>query len=91
MVQYETSQASPECAIKTNPQPDSILRLRAVMARTGLSRSSIYRAMRAGSFPQPYYLPPSNYSIGWSEREIDAFLRQLRPVTARFGLPQEAE
>ncbi len=33
-------------------QPDRILRLKAVLDCTGLSRSTLYRKMQAGSFPR---------------------------------------
>lgn len=50
---------------------DRILRLPAVMARTGLSRATIYR--RAGiDFPLPVRLTAR--SIGWRESDIDAWV-----------------
>lgn len=49
-----------------------ILRLPAVMARTGLSRSSIYRRIAAGEFPQAYSLGAR--AVGWLESEISAWI-----------------
>ncbi|MFO1465888.1 MAG: AlpA family phage regulatory protein [Steroidobacteraceae bacterium] len=36
------------------------MRLPEVTARTGLSRSSVYRKMTEGSFPEPVVLGPLN-------------------------------
>jgi prophage regulatory protein len=33
------------------PEPERILRMRTVRERTGLSRSTLYRKMRDGTFP----------------------------------------
>jgi prophage regulatory protein len=50
---------------------DRILRLPAVIARTGMSRATIYR--RAGiDFPKPVRL--TSRSIGWRESEVDAWI-----------------
>ncbi len=58
---------------KTNP-PARILRLREVEARTGLSRSTIYRWRRAGRFPQAVVL--GKRSVGWIESEVDEWIRE---------------
>ena len=34
-------------------EPDRIIRLKTVLARTGLSRSTIYRKIAEGTFPPP--------------------------------------
>jgi prophage regulatory protein len=49
-----------------------ILRLPAVKARTGLSRSTIYLRIKEGSFPPPISLGPR--MVGWPEADIDAWL-----------------
>ncbi|MBC7717075.1 MAG: AlpA family phage regulatory protein [Pseudorhodobacter sp.] len=49
-----------------------ILRLRHVMAKTGLSRSTIYNFVNAGSFPQRVLL--GERAVGWYEHDIDAWL-----------------
>ena len=46
----------------------TILRLPAVKARTGLSRSTIYLRISEGAFPKPVSLGPR--SVGWVETEI---------------------
>lgn len=50
----------------------TILRRKQVEARTGLSRSTIYERVRAGSFPAPISLGAK--AVGWVEGEIDAWL-----------------
>ena len=51
----------------------TIIRLKQVKQRTGLSRSSIYLAMNRGNFPRKIALGAR--SVGWIEEEIDSFLR----------------
>ncbi len=50
----------------------TILRRKQVEARTGLSRSTIYDRMKAGTFPAPISLGAK--AVGWIESEIDAWL-----------------
>jgi prophage regulatory protein len=49
-----------------------ILRLPAVIEKSGLGRDSIYRLARKGEFPKPIKL--SERASGWLEHEVDAFL-----------------
>jgi len=49
-----------------------ILRRREVQARTGLSRASIYLAMKEGRFPRPIKL--GLRAVGWVESEIEEWL-----------------
>ena len=49
-----------------------ILRRRAVEARTGLSRSTLYERMSAGAFPRPVRL--GEKSVGWLESEVDKWI-----------------
>ena len=51
---------------------NSVLRLNEVQARTGLSRTTIYRKMREGSFPEP--LKIGARAVGWPESEIEVWL-----------------
>ncbi|MGE5564329.1 MAG: helix-turn-helix transcriptional regulator [Bacillota bacterium] len=50
-----------------------ILRLRSVLERTGLTRSTLYRKLHEGTFPKPVRLSPR--CVGWQESEIDAWVR----------------
>ena len=52
----------------------TILRLPAVKARTGLSRSSIYLRVAQGRFPKPISL--GGRAVGWIEAEINDWLDQ---------------
>lgn len=50
------------------PEPERILRMRTVLQRIGLSRSTIYRKMKEGTFPSQVRL--SEHCSGWRESEI---------------------
>ena len=51
---------------------DRIIRLKAVLARTGLSRSTLYRKIREGSFPAQ--VPISVHGAGWHESAINRWI-----------------
>ena len=55
----------------THPD-DRLLRLSEVRTRTALARTTIYRKMRAGSFPEP--LKVGVRAVRWRESEIDSWL-----------------
>ena len=70
--------------------PTRMLRLPEVKARTGLSRTTIYRWRVAGRFPQAVRLGTRN--LGWIESELEAWMgermaerprrrRDRRPLT----------
>ncbi|MEB0164195.1 AlpA family transcriptional regulator [Glaciimonas sp. CA11.2] len=50
----------------------SILRLPQVKIRTGLSRSSIYAAIKQGTFPAPILL--GQRSVGWLDSTINHWI-----------------
>ncbi len=52
--------------------PDRILRIKAVLQRTGLSRSTMYRKMQNGTFPKNVQI--STRCIGWRESAVSAWL-----------------
>ena len=52
----------------------TILRLPAVIGRTGLSRSTIYQQMSIKQFPRSIKLGPR--AVGWVEKEIDDWLER---------------
>ncbi len=54
------------------PEPDRIIRLKTVLARTGLSRSTIYRKIAEGTFPAQ--LKISVNGAGWRESELDRWI-----------------
>ncbi|MDQ0250862.1 prophage regulatory protein [Sphingomonas kyeonggiensis] len=53
--------------------PDRILRIKTVLERTGLSRSTMYRKMQNGTFPPAIKI--SARCAGWRESAISAWLR----------------
>ena len=60
-------------------QSIKILRLKDVIAKTGLSRSTIYELLSAGKFPKPIKL--SQRCIGFLEADIDNWLSEKIPQT----------
>lgn len=48
--------------------PDRFLRVRVVLERTGLSKTTLYRKVRAGTFPRQVQL--SERCTGWRESAI---------------------
>jgi prophage regulatory protein len=53
--------------------PDRILRIKAVLERTGLSRSTMYRRMQHGTFPRNVQI--STRFMGWRESAIAEWLK----------------
>jgi prophage regulatory protein len=49
-----------------------IVRISGVVTKTGLSRSTLWRLTKAGSFPAPVTLAAR--AVGWFDDEIDAYL-----------------
>ncbi|MEX4010733.1 helix-turn-helix transcriptional regulator [Neoaquamicrobium sediminum] len=56
------------------PEPDRIIRLKTVLARTGLSRSTIYRKIAEGTFPAQVRI--SINGAGWRESDINCWVRE---------------
>jgi prophage regulatory protein len=52
---------------------DRILRLKSVLDRTGLTRSTLYRKMESGSFPRQLKL--STRCAGWRESAVTEWMR----------------
>ena len=64
---HPTSASTPGAAT----QPVKLIRLPAVEELTGLKRSSIYAAMRAGTFPGSVHL--STRAVAWRESAVMAW------------------
>ena len=62
--------------------PDRLLRRAEVQRRCGLARSTIYRLMRAGEFPEP--LQVGSRAVRWVETEVTAWL-ESRPRATGDG------
>jgi prophage regulatory protein len=56
----------------TLDNPVRIIRLKAVKARCGLSRSTLYNRIAAGEFPRPIAIGPR--AVGWIESEINTWI-----------------
>jgi prophage regulatory protein len=55
-------------------QPRRALRLPAVCDKTGMKRTQVYTAVRAGAFPKPFRLSDVGRAVGWDEAEVDQYL-----------------
>jgi prophage regulatory protein len=53
--------------------PDRILRLGAVLNRTGLTRSTLYRKIQTGTFPKQVRIAPR--CTGWRESAVSDWMR----------------
>ena len=71
-------------------EPDRIIRSKTVLARTGLSRSTMYRKIAEGTFPPQVKI--SINGAGWYESEINRWIadpvgwsenRQLQQIVKR--------
>ena len=60
----------------------TILRLPAVIKRTGLSRSSIYLRIKKGEFPASISLGAR--AVGWIEEDIDSWLEKQIELSRKF-------
>jgi len=49
-----------------------ILRLKDVIEKTGLARSTIYKYVDSGTFPKP--IPLGGRSVGWVESEVHEWI-----------------
>lgn len=54
---------------------DRLLRLRDVTARTGMSRSTIYRRIDDKTFPKPVKV--GDFAVRWRESTIDGWIAGL--------------
>ncbi|MFZ4748744.1 MAG: helix-turn-helix transcriptional regulator [Sphingomonas sp.] len=61
--------------------PEKIIRLKTVLARTGLSRSTIYRKSADGTLPPQVRI--SVHGTGWHESELNRWI--ANPVAYRLS------
>jgi len=57
----------------------SISRLPKIIARTGLSRSTIYASVKNGTFPAP--VPLGARSVGWLDSAIEKWIEERIAAT----------
>jgi prophage regulatory protein len=67
-------------------QPDRIIRLKTVLSRTGLSRSTLYRKIADGTFPAQ--LKISANGTGWHESEINRWIADPASWRPKHGLDE---
>lgn len=61
-----------------------VLRAAAVCRRTGLSRATLYRYVKAGSFPRPIPLGPR--AVGWIEAEVEKWIECMMRKRKRLSV-----
>ena len=66
-----------------NPSPTNLMKPAAVAARTTLDRVTIWRMVKAGTFPRPYKLSVGR--VAWSEREVEEYIASCRPASTSSG------
>lgn len=54
------------------PNSERIIRLKTVLTRTGLSRSTLYRKIAEGTFPAQFKI--SVHGTGWHESAIERWI-----------------
>ena len=59
--------------LMTSDTPDRILRIKTVLERTGLSRSTLYRKIEQGTFPKQVRI--ASRCAGWRESSVNEWLR----------------
>lgn len=57
------------------PSTERLIKIKTVMAMTALSRSSIYRLIAAGKFPQQRKVYPTGRATVWLLSDIETFVR----------------
>jgi prophage regulatory protein len=51
-----------------------VYRIADVMHRTGLARSTVYKLMKQGEFPESFQLTET--AVGWTEQSIEDFIEK---------------
>ena len=80
-------------SIPISPSPSAsfrssrLLRLQVVVARVGLSATTIWRQRRRGQFPDPVRISPG--CVAWREADIESWIASR--LEASVGGSQEAE
>jgi prophage regulatory protein len=65
---------------------DRILRPREVLELEGISRTTLWRLVKAGAYPKPVQITPN--TIGWFRSDVARHQAELR---AAAGLPEHKE
>lgn len=62
---------------------DDLMRLPAVMAKTGLRRSTLYAMIQQGKFPAPVRL--CDRAVAWPRSEVQAFVDARIAATRKLA------
>jgi len=76
-----SSHATPIPATGSPVKPGKLMRLPEVEHLTGLKKSSIYCAVKAGTFPPPVRL--GSRAVAWREEKISAWVSNLKTVAEK--------
>jgi prophage regulatory protein len=68
------------------PFLDQILRSREVLELEGISRTTLWRRVKAGAYPRPVQITPN--TIGWFRSDVARHQAELR---AAAGLPEHEQ
>ena len=63
---------------------DRIIRMKSVLARTGLSRTTLYRKMGEGTFPRQVKI--SVHGAGWRESAINRWIADPASYREELGV-----
>jgi|TARA_R100001244_G_scaffold20643_2_gene21373 prophage regulatory protein len=75
-----------KCNDNEQVSPQRLIRLKEVMHRVGLGRSTIYRWMDEGKFPKPHSL--GGYAVAWLEADINRWIdEQIAHFETRSDRP----
>ena len=55
---------------------EKLLRIAEVEAATGLDRSTLYRQITAGEFPEPIQLSPGGRAVAWKQSEVSTWIEE---------------
>ena len=67
-----------------------VLRIKQVQMNVGLSRTTIWRRVKAGDFPTPKRLGgPNTRAVGWDSADIDGWVAGLPAVGGESPQPKE--
>ena len=73
------------------PRGSRIIGLKEVILRTHLSKTGVYRMMGLGLFPAQAKKLNGSCTAGWFEDDVDAWIEDRRPDTARADQPKGAD
>lgn len=65
----------------TDARPERLLRIRQVQDRVPLGRATIYKRMKANTFPKPVEL--GGGIVAWRESEIESWIANCQPQASK--------